>query len=328
MKNLLVSPVSVAGSANEQGLRARLLPSLLRVAAGASEALTGGRGVGFGCTLAARAMGKDGRLAFALAGGGTFSVRTDDRYWLNYLLLARSYETDLDYFLSRVLKPTDSFLDCGSNLGLWSIAVSRIISDPARVVAVEAGSRTFAQLERNWQANGRSFTILHRAVGERSGEQVTFFASVGDHASATMVQGLRPGDAQEETVTTVSLLDLIAEQQRLQVADDALILAKLDIEGMERQIFATVDPATHTNLVLLYEDHGSEPDHVTGFVLDRGFSAAFLGDDGSIKRIGKDNLQSLDALKTDPARGYNLLAFAPGGTAAQRLASAYGADLG
>lgn len=327
-KNLLVSPVTVGRPGTSPSLIDRLVPSLLRVCAGASQALTGGRGVGLGCTLAARSIGHDGRLAFRLGGGGTFMVRTDDRYWLTYLLLVQSYETDLDHFLSRFLKATDSFLDCGANLGLWSIAVSRLIDDAKRVVAVEAGSRTFAQLERNWEANDRSFVTLHRAVGEVSGERVSFFASVGDHASATMVQGLRPDDAQEEVVTTVGLLDLIAEQRVRRAADDALIFVKLDIEGMERQIFATVDPANHGELVLLYEDHGSERDHVTAFVLERGFRVAFLGDDGSIEPIGKENLHRLDALKTNSARGYNLLAFGPSGMAAARLATVYRRELG
>lgn len=255
-------------------------------------------------------------------------VRTDDRYWLTYLLLVQSYEHDLDHFLTRVLRAKDSFLDCGANLGLWSIAVSQVIDDAKRVVAVEAGSRTFAQLGRNLEANNGSFTTLHRAVGEVSGKRVSFFASVGDHASATMVHGLRPDDSIEEIVTTVGLLDLIAEQRTLRTADNALIFVKLDIEGMERQIFATLDPADQGDLVLLYEDHGSEQDHVTAFVIERGFSTAFLADDGSIESISKENLHRLDALKTDSARGYNMLAFASGGTAAERLVTVYGRSLG
>ena len=327
-KNLLVSPVSVERSGTGVNLSNQLIPSLLRYFATISNTFGSGRGIRFGCTLAAKAIGHANRLAFKLGGGGTFIVRTDDRYWLTYLLLAQSYETDLDHLLSCVLKPTDSFLDCGANLGLWSIAASRVIDDAERVVAVEASSATFAQLKENWEANNRSFTILHRAVGDVSGERVSFFASLGDHASATMLQGLRPADAQEEVVTTVAVLDLITEQREERTANDALIFVKLDIEGMERQILATISPSDHQDLVLLYEDHGSERDHVTAFVLELGFHVAFLADDGSIEPLSKDNLYRLDALKTNSARGYNLLAFAPGGTAEARLTTVYGRKLG
>lgn len=320
---LLVSPVRVCRAGAQQRIRDRAIPSLLRSCAGASRRLTGGRGVGFACTVAAGLMGTGDRISFRLAGGGTFSVRTDDRYWLHYLLLAQSYETDLDHFLSRALTSADSFLDCGANLGLWSIAAARVIGDPTRVVAVEAGSRTFAQLEENWIANHRSFTILHRAVGTVSGKQVSFFASVSDHASATLVEGLSPDDAQAESVTTVSLLDLVDEQLSRQSASDALIFVKLDIEGMERQIFSTIRPEEHGGLVILYEDHGSETDHVTSFVLERGFQAAFLADDGTVEPIRKETLFRLDELKTDPSRGYNLLAFAAAGSAASRLGALF-----
>ena len=169
---------------------------------------------------------------------------------------------------------------------------------------------------------------MHRAVGDVSGEEVSFFASVGDHASATLVQSLSPGDAQQETVTTISLRDLIREQAGRQTADDALTFVKLDIEGMERQVFSTLDPGQHGNLVILYEDHGSQTDHVTSFVVERGFRAAFLADDGTLEPIGAANLDRLDALKTNAARGYNLLAFARSGPAAARMAALFPRDLG
>ena len=316
----LVNPVRLARA----GALPAMVPPLLRAAAAGSRSLLGGRGIGYGCTVAADLIGKDGQLGFQLAGGGTFTVLADDRYWLPYLLLEQCYETDLDHFLSRTLTARDSFLDCGSNLGLWSIAASRVIGDAGRVVAVEAGSRTYAQLKRNWEANRRSFTILHRAVGPTSGERISFFASAGDHASATTVANLSPRDAQEESVTTVSLPDLIAEQKSRQAEPDALTFVKLDIEGMERQVFSTIDPDRDGSLAVLYEDHGSEADHVTAFVLDRGFHAAFLADDGSIEPIRRETLGRLDELKTNPARGYNLLAFAPKGTAASRLGELFG----
>ena len=321
--NLLVSPVIVGCISAEKRKRDHVIPALSRAFAAASRKFLNGRGVGLGCTFAANLIGTNGRILFRLNGGGSFSARTDDRYWLNYLLLEQSYETDLEHFLSRALTSKDSFLDCGANLGLWSIAVARIIGDAKRVIAIEAGSGTFAQLQLNWEANDRSFTVLHRAVGTVSGEQISFFASIGDHASATMVEGLSPNDSKVETVTTVSLLDLADDQLSLQTSPDALTFVKLDIEGMERQIFSTIPAVHHDSLVILYEDHGSEINHVTEFVLEQGYQVAFLADDGSLELITRDSLFRLGELKSNPARGYNLLAFAPTGRAASRLADCF-----
>jgi FkbM family methyltransferase len=207
-------------------------------------------------------------------------------------------------------------------LGLWSIAAARVIRDPERVVAVEAGSRTFARLIANWEANDRCFTVLNRALSDVTGSNVSFFASTGDHASATLVEGLSPVDAQSEIITTVSLLDLVRERMPSN-AGDALVFVKLDIEGMERQVLATVDPDQHSDLVILYEDHGSDTTHVTAFLLERGFGVAFMTDDGSLEQIRRDTLHRLDALKVNPLRGYNLLAVATRGAAASRLARLY-----
>lgn len=318
---LLVSPVLVGHA--EQRARDQVISTVLRAGVAVSRSLLGGRGVGLGCTTAARLLGTNGHISFLLSGGGVFGVGTNDRYWLNYLLLEKSYETDLDHFLTRALTSKDSFLDCGANLGLWSIAAARVIGDKTRVVAIEAGSRTFAQLKQNWVANDRSFTIHHKAVGIVSGELVSFFASVGDHASATLVEGSSPEDAQMESVTTISLLDLINEQRSRQASSDALIFVKLDVEGMERQIVSTIRPSEQSSVVIMYEDHGSELNHVTTFVLQQGFQVIFLADDGTIEPIKKDTLTRLKQLKADPARGYNLLAFAPTGLAASRLTTLF-----
>ena len=321
-ERLLVWPVRVGQRAQPQRIRDRVVPALLRFAVAVSRTIFRGRGVGFACTVAAHLVGSGGQTSFQLGGGGAFLVTVDDTYWLQPLLLDCSYELDLDHFLRRTLTSRDVFLDCGANLGLWSIAAARVIRDPERVVAVEAGSRTFAGLIANWQANDRSFTPLHRAISDVTGREASFFASVGDHASATLVEGLAPDDAQQEIIATVSLLDIAAEQMSGDTGN-RLVFVKLDIEGMERQVLATIDPQEHGNFVILYEDHGSDTTHVTAFLLERGFEVAFIADDGTLEQIRRTTLHRLDALKVNPERGYNLLAVAARGTAASRLAELY-----
>lgn len=303
-------------------MRNRVVPTLLRLAVAVSNALFRGRGVGYACTVAGRLIASEGSVSFQLGGGGTFLAPVDDRYWLEPLLVERGYELDLDHFLRRMLTSSDIFFDCGANLGLWSVVAARVIPDPMRVVAVEASSRTFSRLLANWEANGRSFTLLHRALSDVTGNSVSFFASPSDPASATLVEKLSPKGAQPETVTTVSLLDLV-RQWGTRKAQSALVFVKLDVEGMERQVLATIDPEQHTDLVILYEDHGSDTSHITAFLLERGLKIAFLSDDGTLEQIELTTLHRLDALKVSPARGYNLLAISPRGAAAGRLAEVY-----
>jgi FkbM family methyltransferase len=318
----LVAPIRVDSVAGWRNRLNDLVVVLLRSAATVSRRMFAGRGVGFACVLTARLLGHDGDITFRLAGGGVLVVPTSDRYWLQYLLLEGTYESDLDHFLHRCMTSDDVFLDCGANLGLWSIATSQIINDPRRVVAVEAGAETFARLEANAMANNRCFTVLHRAVGERSGDRVTFFASDSDHASSTVVEDLAPSDAAREEVETISLPDLIGE--RVPHADGGLTFVKLDIEGNECRALSTIPLAQGSKLVVLFEDHGRDMVHSgTRFLLDRGWAVAFIHDDGSIERLSVDRIERLSELKNDPNRGYNLVAVAPSGGAAARLLDRY-----
>jgi FkbM family methyltransferase len=321
-EHLLVWPVSIVRQAQPQRFRDRAVPALLRLTAAVSNTIFYGRGITFACRIAARMVGSGGRFSCQLANGGWFFASADDGYWLRAILIDRGYELDIDHLLRRTLMSRDVFLDCGANLGLWSIAAARVIRDPDRVTAVEASSRTLPRLLANCEANGKSFTVLHHAVSDVTGEEVLFFASAKDHASATLVERLRPNDAQPEIITTVSLLDLVRERMPTD-AGDALLFLKLDIEGMERQALASVDPEQHGKLVILYEEHGSDTTHLTAFLLKRGFRVGFIGCDGSLERIRQDNLHRLKTLKANSQIGYNLLAVAARGAAMSRLAGLY-----
>jgi len=164
--------------------------------------------------------------------------------------------------------------------------------------------------------------VMHRALSDVTGNKVSFFASASDPASATLVEELSPEGAQPEVVTTVSLLDLVRHREASKVRD-TLVFVKLDVEGVERQVLATIDPEQHGDLVILYEDHGSDTSCIAAFLLERGFKVAFMADDGTLEQIGLTALHRLDSLKVNPARGYNLLAVSPRGAAAGRLAGLY-----
>ncbi len=314
--DLLLSPVSVCSSSVGGRLWKKFVTLSLRAAATISKRLFAGRGITFACRMAARLISTDGTVTFQLAGGGILAVDVDDRYWLWALLLDGLYEPDLDHFLSRCLSCNDAFIDCGANLGIWSIAASRIIQDPRRVIAVEAGAETFSRLELNSVANADGLTALNRAVTTTSGEYVSLFASEDDHVSATVVEDLAPQDASPERVETVSLLDLIAMTES--AASTGLVFVKLDIEGYEGMVLETIPAAQHDDLVVIVEEHARDIAHSnTVAVLESGYIVAFLADDGSIERITHQTLGRLTELQVNPTRGYNVVAVAPSGRAAK-----------
>jgi FkbM family methyltransferase len=317
-----VAPARVARTATDDRWRDRAVPAFLRLLVAIARRAFRGRGVGYSCTAAARAMSYDGLLTFQLHRGGSFQVSARDRYWLVPLLLDQGYEPEVDHFLGSTLDAGDVFFDCGANLGLWSVAAAQVIDDPARVVAVEPGAETFTGLRTNWELNGRNFTPLKRALSDSSGTTVEFFASRSDPASATLVEGLSPVDAHRELVQTISLGDLLRMQEPR--VPSGLAFVKLDVEGLESRVLSAAHHDVEGRTVLLYEDHGRDTAHkATSQALAQGFDVAFLGDDGSLQAIRPDSLQRLSELKRDRGRGYNLVAVLPSGAAADRLGRAY-----
>ncbi|MFT3852362.1 MAG: FkbM family methyltransferase [Ilumatobacteraceae bacterium] len=324
MTRLFVEPVQPVGPDGRRRWRDRVLPATLRLLAEGSNRATGGRAIGLSCRLTGKALaGKDGAVRFDLGGNGVLLVDRRDSLWLRSLLVDRSYEPDVDHLLASMFHPGDGFLDCGANLGIWSIATGHIAGDAGRVVAVEAGTDQYAHLVANNVANDDRFVALHRAVSDASGQEVPFYSAPSDHVSASMLRELAPAGATEENVATIGLRELL-DCVRAAREPDGLTFVKLDIEGMETRVLSTFDCASHGDIVVLYEDHGRDQGHATSrLLLDRGFVVAFLFDDGTVERIDAVNIDRLRDLKTNENHGYNLVAVAPGGRAAARLIEQY-----
>jgi FkbM family methyltransferase len=310
----LVAPVHIAG---DDGFGVRSLIALLRLCVTLSRRLARGRGVAFACERVAHLVAHDGLVKFVLANGGRFLVEPSDRYWLLPLLVEGAYEKDVDRFLSRSVAPGDWFIDCGANVGIWSVALGARLRQRSHVIAVEPAASVFSQLDRNRKANGASFNCVQRALSDRSGVSVELFSPAGDHASATLLEQFAPEASSRESVSTISLNELL-EMRTTCDEPSAVTFVKMDIEGMEAAVISGLDPTVHDDVMLLYEDHGRDPTSAaTASALMRGLTVFLLEDDGGLRRI--ECQTSLRNLKRDVAHGYNLLAFAPGGRAAHRF---------
>lgn len=308
------------------GIAQRSLVGTLRLGFLAVRRLGRGRESGRITAIAGRLASRGGQVVFRLNGGGLLAVDASDQYWIRHAVFDRSYESDVDQLLSRVLGRGDGFVDCGANVGLWSIAASQVIDVPGRVVAVESSGATFRKLQSNWRRNGERFTICRRALWDRDDETVTFYSSDADPASASALPELAPRDAQAETVRTVALRSLV-DSVRAQVDDgsdgEPIIIVKLDVEGLESRLIATLDSSLDDDVLVIYEDHGRDRAHsTTASALGKGFAVAFLGSD-TMYPITAASLSELDRLKSVPSVGFNLVAGVEGGRAWRRLSEAY-----
>ncbi len=235
-----------------------------------------------------------------------FCIHLGDYYWSRALFSDFDYEPEVARVLAAYLHPDCVFLDLGANIGYWSIYASEKILDPNRILAVEAGGRTFARLRNNAAINHDAFSIIQAAVTEQAGQSVSFVTE-GGHAAARIAGAPEKfvGRQALETVETTNIDTLI---NRLHLADTDRIVIKLDVEGAEvAALKGAADTLRRRDLILIYEDHGSDPEcTVSRFLIEElGFHVYIVAGHGPAK---KASLEDISALKTNPVTGYNFIA--------------------
>jgi FkbM family methyltransferase len=119
-------------------------------------------------------------------------------------------------------------LDLGANIGVASRYFANIFPD-ARIVAVEPSSKNLELLKVNTSKTPR-VKVVHGAVGASSGKVSLFDSGSGNNAFRTF------GDDSQiaETVDCYSVRDLLSANP-----DSVPFLVKIDIEGAEKNLFAS-----------------------------------------------------------------------------------------
>jgi FkbM family methyltransferase len=127
-------------------------------------------------------------------------------------------------FYRRFLRPDDTVVDVGANIGLVTLTAAKLVGAAGRVVAVEPHPRTFAYLCDNVRLNrlGEIVRLHCVALAEREGRRrIEEFP--GDDSQNRMAAGAAGG-----LEVAVDTLD------RLLTVDQPVALLKIDVEGYER----------------------------------------------------------------------------------------------
>jgi len=122
--------------------------------------------------------------------------------------------------LGRLLSPGGTFIDCGANIGLWTLTAAAAVGPNGRVLAFEPAPSTFARLKRHVGGRYPQVHLINAAVG-RSRSEVSFLCP-DEHNLARVVPGDQPGAVMVPGTT-------IDEA----VGDWPVTGTKLDVEGVE-----------------------------------------------------------------------------------------------
>jgi FkbM family methyltransferase len=240
--------------------------------------------------------------------GRRLRVYLNDDYWVRYALFGFSYEMEIARVLDEVLDCRAIFLDCGANIGYWSVYAGKKVGSRDRVVAVEPSGSTFARLVENSELNCRSFSAVRKAVYSRSGETLQFRVDPARHDSNSIVPGglADAHGCRSEPVDSITIDDLF---EKVPIPDGGVsnVVVKVDVEGAEPEAFQGAQGLIGRGAVFIYEDHGSDRlCRSTEFALRSSLEVYFLHSVMQPVRIC--GLGQLAALKECPTRGYNLVA--------------------
>jgi FkbM family methyltransferase len=257
------------------------------------------RGLYKACRLVGSVAWSGRTATIALGPGAQISFPASDPYWNRMLLRSYDHEPELARLLRSLADVNYGFVDCGANIGYWSIFVASRTGGGKPVLAIEASASTYARLAANAAPHADKIETIHRAIFDRSGIEVRL------NAEAHEARGIAAeGEASNgEIVISTSIDDLLDQRGWV----ERRLVVKLDVEGVEREALAGMEQALGKGALVIYEDHGSDPTHALTrhIIAERGLAVHLLLDD---RTVPITKAEELDAYKCDRTKGYNLIA--------------------
>jgi FkbM family methyltransferase len=195
-----------------------------------------------------------------------------------YLQKGVPCEPEVVHLMSRVVQPGDVAVDCGANVGFFTLLLAQYVGPTGVVLAVEPGTNNLPKLKANIALNKKATNVqLYETVlASRSGP-IQFHLAHDSGANARWAN----------EVTTLSTMELPATTL------DALCtgvpkLVKMDIEGSELDALEGAEAllVRHPPYIVLELNEpaltamGATPDDIRHFMRQRGYEMFVLSEYG------------------------------------------------
>ena len=209
-----------------------------------------------------------------LPSGRRIRFPTFDPYWARYLWAGAAYEPDVELILRRLGAIGGKlFVDCGANIGYWTVRASEPEFGCAEFVAIEANPRLVPILRENMQLNAIPCEVIAAAVAEKSGESV-LLGGTEHHAVASV-------GASGVPVPTVSLADVISRHSAARRG----VVVKLDVEGSEVAALRGAPRGEEIDIIYIVEDWPRSGMPVTHFLVEEGYGVLGVAPDGRAEQL-------------------------------------------
>src|ERR1700719_3177692 len=160
-----------------------------------------------------------------------FDLLIDPSDYITVLLVRDGlFEVPETELVTRILRPKDTCIDAGSQVGYYSCLFVKLVGDKGRVSAFDANPQACPSTRRNLALNGSySAEVIHAALADHGGT-VPFHISTSDQ---TGLSSLAPIPTCEETILVPRLrLETFLNERRV----NSVRLLKIDVEGAEEMV--------------------------------------------------------------------------------------------
>ena len=198
------------------------------------------------------------------------------------LALYRSWDAKVLGVLEQHLKPGDTFIDIGANIGYFTLMGSRLVGEKGCVIALEPSIRALAKLTQNLRMNDtKNVILLSLACGKSKNLKSLYQASIHNIGETSMSTHM--GTAPTETIISLPLDDIL---QQLNIMPSMI---KIDIEGYEFEalqgmsnILKNFRPTIVTEITPRWlEAQGRTAGDVHDYMDQHGYDCFLIGEDGS-----------------------------------------------
>ena len=268
-------------------------------------------------SLIKRLSGDSTRLVWARVAGGEVLAPLDD-----YVGRAAFYAGELDrkiaWICQRLVRPGDTVLDIGANIGMVTVLLADLVGAQGRVESFEPNPRMCGLIRAAVTHNGFAQVRLHQvALGPVSDTMALRIPHI-NAGSASLVRSFNDAECDTVSVPVRPLSEL------LPVGSMKVIrLLKIDVEGFEAQVFAGARPLFETTppqavLFELNERSSAKLIDEPAVQFLAGYGYRFF----SIPRnLVQMRLHGFNPAETSESEGHDFLALAPGAELAAMSAS-------
>lgn len=191
-----------------------------------------------------------GRMLISTTWGGRLLVPADDLTLMPELVARGTYDAPFTAFVQRHIKPGDTVIDVGANVGLFTLLLAYQVWETGRVIAYEPSPRMLELLRDNVAMSWLSdrVEIVPKAAAAAGGS-LPFIAP----KRYSMTGSLRPVEhllTREDRVDTLDRLEVEAEPLDVHIGRfERIDLIKVDVEGAEDQVFAGMEQLLGSGVV-------------------------------------------------------------------------------